>query len=147
MNEGRANRVLGTVVAAIVILALVVVLAVKQPVTQLDQSLPEGTVQQYLISIVQRDFEKSVTYLDADTKCKVVDFERAYIQDSLRANRIDSQITGATALVKVAIEFGSSDPFGNSFTDTQTFRLAKADTDWKLTGIPWPTYECGGEFK
>ncbi len=149
MSEQKANRVLGVTVAAISIVALIVVLAIKQPTTQLDQSSPEGVVQQYLQSVTQRDFVQALTFLADDTKCKVEDFDRAYIQDSLRINLSDSQVTGSTALVKVSIETSNGDLFspGSIYTDEQNFRLTKADAGWKITGIPWPTYECGGVFK
>ena len=147
MSNQKANRVLGIVVAAISIVALIVVLAVKEPPPQLDASSPEGTVQQYLQAITDRDFDAALKFLATDTKCKVEDFDRAYIQDSLRIALADVSTTGTSASVKVRIETANGDPFGGSYTDNQAFRLSKSDNDWKITGIPWPTYECGGMVK
>ena len=147
MSNQKANRVLGLVVAAISIVALIVVLAVKEPTPQLDASSPEGTVQQYLQAITDRDFEAAVTYLATDTKCKVEDFDRAYIQDSLRIALADVSKTETSASIKVRIETANGDPFGGSYSDNQAFRLTKSDSSWKITGIPWPTYECAGVVK
>ena len=147
MSNQRANRVLGLVVAAISIVALIAVLAVKDTTQQLDATTPEGTVQQYLQSVTARDFDTALTYLATDTKCKIENFDQAYIQDSIRISLSDTSITGDSASVKVSIENSSSDPFGSSYTESQTFRLTKSDSGWKITGIPWPTYQCGGEFK
>lgn len=147
MNNQRANRVLGLVVAAISIVALIAVLAVKETTPELDVSTPEGTVQQYLQSVTERDFDSAITYLAIGTKCKLEDFDQAYIQDSIRISLSDASVTGNSASVKVSIENSSGDPFGGSYSESQTFRLAKSDSGWKISGIPWPTYQCGGEFK
>ena len=147
MSNQKANRVLGLVVAAISIAALIAVLAVKQTTPQLAASTPEGTVQKYLQSVTSRDFDTAVTFLAADTKCKVADFDQAYIQDSIRVSLSDSSIKGDVALVKVSIETSTSGPFGGSYSESQDFRLTKSGTAWKISGIPWPTYNCGGEFK
>jgi len=147
MSNQRANRVLGIVVAAISIVALIAVLAFKETTPQLDANTPEGTVQQYLQSVSTRDFDSAITYLAVDTKCKVEDFDQAYIQDSFRISLSDTSITSDSASVKVSIENSSGDPFGGSYAESQTFRLAKFGSGWKISGIPWPTYQCGGEFK
>ena len=147
MSEKRANKVLGIVIAAITIVALIVVLAVKNPATQLDKDSPEGTVQQYLGAVTDRDFTQALTFLATDSKCTVEDFDRAYIQESLRIGLSDVTSSTNTATVKVKVEYSNGDPFGGTYGDTQTFRLTKDDSGWKITGIPWPTYECGGEYK
>lgn len=147
MSNQRANRVLGLVVAAISIVALIAVLAVKDTTQQLDATTPEGTVQQYLQAVTTRDFDTALTYLAADTKCKIEDFDQAYIQDSIRISLSDSSITGDSASVKVNVENSSGDPFGGSYKESQAFRLTKSSDGWKIAGIPWPTYQCGGEFK
>ena len=138
---------LGLVVAAISIMALIAVLAVKETTPQLDANTPEGTVQQYLKSVTERDFDAAITYLASDTKCKIEDFDQAYIQDSVRISLSDTSITSDSASVKVSIEKSSGDPFGGSYAESQTFRLTKSASAWKISGIPWPTYQCGGEFK
>jgi hypothetical protein len=147
MSDQRANRILGLVVAAISIVALIAVLAVKETTPQLDANTPEGTVQQYVQTVSTRDFDSAITYLAIDTKCKVEDFDQAYIQDSFRISLSDTSITGDSASVKVSIENSSGDPFGGGYTESQTFRLTKSASGWKISGIPWPTYQCGGEFK
>jgi hypothetical protein len=147
MSNQRANRVLAIVVAVISIVALIAVLAVKETTPQLDANTPEGTVQQYLQSVTARDFDSAITYLASDTKCKLEDFDQAYLQDSIRISLSDTTITGDSASVKVSIENSNGDPFGGSYAESQTFRLTKSDSGWKISGIPWPTYQCGGEFK
>jgi len=147
MSNQRANRVLALIVTAISIVALITVLAVNEDTPQLDATTPEGTVQQYLQSVTARDFDTAITYLSEDTKCKITDFDQAYIQDSIRISLSDASVTGDSASVKVNIEDSSGDPFGGSYTESQAFRLVKSDSGWKIAGIPWPTYQCGGVFK
>ena len=147
MSEKRANKVLGIVLAAIAIVAVIVVLSVNEPVAQLDKDSPEEAVQQYLGAITDKDFSQAMEYLASDSKCTIQDFERAYIQDSLRIGLSDLTTTANSASVTVKIETSSGDPFGGSYSETQTFTLTKEESGWKVTGIPWPTYECGGEYK
>lgn len=147
MSEKRANRVLGIVVAAIAIIAVIVVLAVKEPTAELDKSSPEGVIQQYLGAAIDRDFEQAKAFLASDSKCTADDFDRAYIQDSVRIGLSDSSTTDTSAKVTVKIEMSNGDPFGGTYAETQTFRLVKEESGWKITGIPWPNYECGGEYK
>jgi hypothetical protein len=147
MSEKRANKVLGILLAVIAIVAVIVVLSVNEPVAQLDKDSPEGTVQQYLGAITDKDFSQAMDYLASDSKCTIQDFERAYIQDSLRFGLSDLTTTADSASVTVKIETSSGDPFGGSYSETQTFTLTKEESGWKVTGIPWPTYECGGEYR
>ena len=147
MSEKRANKVLGIVLAAIAIVAVIVVLSVNEPVAQLDKDSPEGTVQQYLGAITDKDFSQAMDYLASDSKCTIQDFERAYIQDSLRIGLSDLTTTADSASVTVKIDTSSGDPFDGGYSETQTFTLTKEESGWKVTGIPWPTYECGGEYK
>lgn len=147
MSNQRANRVLGLVVAAISIVALIAVFAVKDTTPQLDVTTPEGTLQQYLQSVTARDFDTAITYLAADTKCKIEDFDQSSIQDSIRISLSDSSITGDSASIKVNIENSNGDPFGGTYTESQAFRLSKSQSGWKIAGIPWPMYQCGGVYK
>ncbi len=147
MSNQKANRVLGLVVAAISIVALIAVFAVKDTTPQLDVTTPEGTLQQYLQSVTTRDFDTAITYLAADTKCKIEDFDQSYIQDSIRISLSDSTITGDSASIKVSIENSNGDPFGGTYTESQAFRLSKSQSGWKIAGIPWPVYQCGGVYK
>jgi hypothetical protein len=147
MSEKRANKVLGIVLAVIAAVALIAVLALKEPVAELDKNSPEGTVQQYLGAVTDRDFEQALTFLASDSKCTVEDFDRAYIQDSLRIGLSEASTAESTAVVTVSIQYSNGDPFGGTYSEDRNFRLIKTDDGWKITGVPWPTYECGGEYK
>jgi hypothetical protein len=147
MSEKRANRVLGIVVAALAAVALIVVLASRQSTTQLDEGSPEAAVQQYLQAVSDRNFDQALEFLSEDSKCTVEDFDRAYIQESLRIGLAESSANQETAVVTVSIQSSNGDPFGGTYTEERNFRLVNADGEWKITGTPWPNYECGMEFK
>ena len=147
MSEKRANKVLGIVISSIVIVALIVVFSIKEPTAKLEKGSPEAAVQQYLNAIADRDFNHALTLLTTDSKCTLQDFNRAYIQDSLRISLSDVTSTATTDNVKVKIETSNGDPFGSTYAETQNLDLSKTDSDWKITGIPWPMYECGGVYK
>ena len=147
MNDKRANRVLGLVVAVIAVISVIVVLAGRQPTTQLDEGSPEAAVQQYLQAVSDRDFDQALNFLSDDSKCTIEDFDRAYIQDSLRIGLSESSGNQTTAVVTVSIQSSNGDPFGGTYTEERNFRLVNTDGEWKITGTPWPNYECGMEYK
>jgi hypothetical protein len=147
MSNKRANKILGVVVAGISMVALVLVLAVKETTPQFAGDSPEASVQQYLQAVTDRDFDTALTYLATDSKCKIEDFDRAYIQESVRIGLAETTETQTRATVKVTVESSNGDPFGGNFTENQAFRLVSSEAGWKITGIPWPTYECGGVYK
>ena len=146
MNDKKANKVLGLVVFALAIISVIVVLASRQPTTQLDEGSPEAAVQQYLQAVSERKFDEALEYLSEDTKCTVEDFDRAYIQDSLRIGLSESSGNQTTAVVTVSIQSSNGDPFGGTYTEERNFRLVNADGEWRITGTPWPNYECGMEY-
>lgn len=147
MNDKRANKVLGLVVAVIAVISLIVVLAGRQPTTQLDEGSPEAAVQQYLQAVSDRDFDRALEFLSEDSKCTIEDFDRAYIQESLRIGLSESSGNPTTAVVTVSIQSSNGDPFGGTYTEERNFRLVNTDGEWKITGTPWPNYECGMEYK
>ena len=147
MSEKRANRILGIVIAVIAAVALIAILAVKDQTAQLDADSPEAKIQQYLTAVTDKDFDQALTYLAEDSKCTIQDFDRAYLQDSIRIVLSDTTSSNTTASVIVIIETSNGDPFYNGYAETQTFRLSKDDSGWKIAGIPWPMYECGGVYK
>ena len=110
--------------------------------TQIDQSKPEGVVQAFLNSVIDRDFETSVTFLPADTKCTVADFDSAYIATDMEVTLRSSTSAAGSATVDVSVTTGG-DPFGGGYTEQHIYRLAEVGGKWLIKGTPWPLYQCG----
>lgn len=140
----RANRVLAIVVGVVVVAGVVAaVLTATHDVPTYDRRTPEGVVQAYLIAVIDGDHDAAAAFLAPGSACTVDDLDRAYVPDGVRVVLRDTTVDGDTAEVAVDITSSSGGPLDSSeFTEQQTFRLRQADGDWRITGRPWPMYDC-----
>lgn len=141
-----ANRMLGITVAAIAVIAIAVAIlsAAKSP-AELDPSSPEGVVQQYLTAVFDHRNDDAADFLDPAGNCAADDLDRFGVAPNARVDLVKAESTTDSARVTIAIEYSSGDPFGGGWSEEKTLRLVKSDGAWKLTGIPWPMYDCGAE--
>jgi hypothetical protein len=146
---GRPNRILAIVVGAIVVLATAVVtVSAKSSTADYDPGTPEGTVQAYLRAVTSGDYAEAATFLDPAGDCDVEDLDRAGGSDSARVYLVRTGVEGDTATVTVDVTRPSGGPLDTAeYTETHLFRLTRSDGDWRLSGTPWPLYNCEGDVK
>lgn len=141
----RSGRALGIVIGALVVLAAVAaVIASLRPAPRWDVSTPQGTVQAYLSAVVDGDAARAAGFLDPAGSCGASDLDRV---GDVRIGRVDlvaTHVDGASARVEVAVTAPADDPLGGSVPESHTFRLTRSSAGWRLVGIPWPLYTCGG---
>jgi hypothetical protein len=106
---------------------------------------PAGVVRNYAIAVQNMDFKRAYTYLaEKDAKPSYENFRKAYINRELDTSNAAVQIgntrniSDSEAIVDVTLVYSSSDPFSNSWSDTQNASLIKQDGSWKLTSMPYP---------
>lgn len=145
----RPNRVLAIVVGAVVVLALVVAaLSATRPVTTYDEATPEGVVQSYLTAALKGDNDQAATYFATDGLCDAADLDRASIVDSQQVYLVDTEVDGDSARVQVQLVVGGGGPLDTSeYSEDQVFRLTRSAEGWRLTGTPWPLWDCEGGVK
>jgi hypothetical protein len=137
------NRVVAAIVAGVVVVAAVVVgVTWGRTVTTYDLALPEGVAQAYLRAAFDGLFDEAASYFAPDSDCDASDLDRAFIQEEVRISLIDVSIDGDRSTVRIAADFPGGDPFGGSYEERHTLRLVQVEGMWKLTGIPWPLYDC-----
>ncbi|GAA3526021.1 hypothetical protein GCM10022263_13480 [Nocardioides daeguensis] len=134
---------LAAVVGAIVVASLITAVASRHP-ARLEPGSPEAAVQDYLDAVLERDAEAAARHLAPDSPCGVEDLDKAYVDDDVRVRLRDTDVTGGTARVAVAITTGSGELIPSGWTEEHTFRLRRVDGAWLITGSPWPLFECGG---
>jgi len=135
---------LGITVAVIVVIAVVVgIFTATQSPSNLDPKSPEGVVQQYFTAVFDHRNDDAAGLLDPASGCAAEDLDRTGFMQDARIDLVRSDVTGSTARVSVSIEYSSGDPFGGGWSEDKTLRLVKSGTEWKITGIPWPMYDCG----
>lgn len=144
MNSKNPNRILGFVVALIVIISvLVVVISLNKPVQDLEKTSPEGVVQSYLVDIFDGRYETAIQNMESGSKCEASDLDRTYVPKDVRINLLEVVVEDSNARVKFQIETPSGAPLDSYFTEEQVIRLVKEGESWKIAGIPWPLYDCG----
>lgn len=140
----RLNRILGIVILVVAVVGIgVAVLTRTHDVPTYDRGTPEGDVQAYLIAVIDGNRDAAAAYLAQDSQCTVDDLDRAFVPDGVRIVLRDTSVDGDTARVGVDVTVSSGGPLDSSeYTDQHTFRLRRADGIWRITGRPWPMYDC-----
>lgn len=138
----------------LLVVVLVAVALVREPV-QLDRSTPEGTVQEYLQAIGDKDYDRALEILHPDEfeGCVAADIARSAPNDPFTASLEDAESERGDdneVVVSVRMRFGTGGMFGSSWENWETFTLRSENGVWHITGQPWPHFhwECAerGDF-
>lgn len=130
-------------IGVLVIAALVVFFIRRDTQAYVQENMPEGVVHNYVVSILNKDYEKAYEYLaDLDNKPSYDEFRNSFVTGILgnpgnsAVDVGDSDITGDNATVEVAMIFNPSDPFSTGYRDVQNAILVRQGGDWKLSSMP-----------
>jgi hypothetical protein len=129
-------------IATLVVIALVVFFLRQNSQSYISEDAPEGVVHNYVLAVLNDDYEKAYAYLaDLDHKPTYEQFRDAFITGAVNpANATvdigDSEITDDTASVEVALIYTPSDPFSTGYRDVQRAVLVRQDGAWKLSSLP-----------
>ena len=129
-------------IGVLVVVALAVFFTRKDSQTYVADDTPEGVVHNYVLAVLNKDYEKAYGYL-ADLKYKPTyeEFRRAFLNGEVNPQNqaVDigsSDIAGDTATVELQLITNSSDPFSTGYRNQQTADLVKQEGAWKLTLMP-----------
>ena len=129
-------------IGVLIITALAVFFIRKDSQTYIADDLPEGVVHNYIVAILNKDYEKAYGYLaDLDHKPTFEEFRNAFVTGGLNPNDSavdvgESEITGDDAYVEVALIYNPSDPFSTGYRDVQRAILVREGGEWKLSSMP-----------
>lgn len=139
----RPSRVLAIVVGVLVLVSvLVAVLVSNRSATSYDLDTPEGVVQEYVAAVLDGDAQRATDLLSEDSPCGLADLDASYPPTYDRVVLLDVDVDGDTAGVTVEATTAEG-PFGAfDYSERHTFRLERSGADWRITGRPWPMFEC-----
>ena len=129
-------------IAILVVVALAVFFIRKDAQSYVAEDAPEGVVHNYVLALLNADYEKAYGYLaDLDNKPAYEDFRDAFLTGVVNPTNsaVDigqSEISGETAFVEVALIYNPSDPFSTGYRDVQRALLVQQDGAWKLSSMP-----------
>ena len=141
----RQDRFLTGILVGIVVL-VVIALAVfflrRGSQSYISEDVPEGVVHNYVLAVLNDDYEKAYGYLaDLDNKPTYEQFRDAFLTGVVNPNNsaVDigtSEVTDETASVEVALIYNPSDPFSTGYRDVQRAVLVRQNGAWKLSSMP-----------
>jgi hypothetical protein len=129
---------------AIALVALAILSATQNKTSDFASGTPEATVQAFLKSMSERDSEGALQYFASDSPCELFELDRQGLSQEITIDLVESTITGNAAKVKIRIRYSSNDMV-SGWKEDQVMRLEKESGNWRITGTPWPLYDCEQE--
>ena len=129
-------------IGVLVIVALAVFFTRTDTQTYVSEDTPEGIVHNYVLAVLNKDYEKAYSYLaELDNKPTFDEFRRAFLNgevnpDNQAVDIGESDVFNDTATVDIALIYNPSDPFSSGYRNTQSAQLLKQNGAWKLTLMP-----------
>ncbi|MFT3890337.1 MAG: hypothetical protein QM730_01780 [Anaerolineales bacterium] len=129
-------------IGLLVVIALTVFFTRKDSQTYITEDTPEGVVHNYVVAVLDKDYEKAYGYLaDLDHKPTLDEFRQSFLNGSVNPNNgaVDvgqSEISNEEASVEVAMIYNPNDPFSSGYRDTQRALLVKQNGAWKISSMP-----------
>jgi len=129
-------------IGVLILAALAVFFIRRDGQSYISEDAPEGVVHNYVVAVLNRDYEKAYEYLaDLDHKPTFDEFRRPFVTGTLNpdSSGVDvgaSEITGDDAYVDVAVIYNPSDPFSTGYRDVQRAILVKQGGAWKISSMP-----------
>ena len=129
-------------IGVLIVAALVVFFIRRDSQTYVPDDIPEGVIHNYVVAVLNKDYEKAYGYLaDLDNKPTFDEFQEAFLTGGLNPGNSavdvgESEITGDSATVEVALIYNPSDPFSTGYRDVQNAILVRHDGAWKISSMP-----------
>ena len=129
-------------IAALVVIALLVFFLRQNSQSYISEDSPEGVVHNYVLAVLDNDYEKAYGYLaDLENKPTYEQFRDAFLKGMVNPNNsaVDigqSDVNDDTASVEVALIYSPSDPFSTGYRDVQRAILVRQGGAWKLSSMP-----------
>ena len=130
-------------IAVLVVIALAVFFLRQNSQSYISEDAPEGVVHNYVLAVLNGDYEKAYGYLaDLDHKPTYEQFRDAFLKGMVNPNNSavdigDSEVNLETASVEVAMIYNPSDPFSTGYRDVQRAILVNQNGAWKLSSMPY----------
>jgi len=129
-------------IGVLVVVALAVFFTRKDTQDYISENSPEGVVHNYVLAILNKDYEKAYGYLaELEYKPTYEEFRRPFLNgyvnpDTTAVDVGISEISGDEASVEISQIYNQGDPFSSGYRDTQRAILVKQNGAWKLSNMP-----------
>jgi hypothetical protein len=105
-------------------------------------STPEGVAHNYVLAILNKDYQKAYGYLaDLENKPTYEQFRQSFFNGMVYPNDAGvevgaAEINGDEAIVTLSVYYSVNDPFASRYASGDRALLIKQDGSWKLSSMP-----------
>jgi hypothetical protein len=131
-------------IAVLVVVALTVFFSRKDGnLNYIADDTPEGVVQNYVVALHKRDFDKAYGYLaELEHKPTQEQFHQSFLNHSVDPANAGveigkTEIMGSSASVSLNIIYGQSDPFSSGNRNLDYAQLVRQNGAWKIKQMPY----------
>lgn len=133
-------------IACIAIVSIVLFYSRRDDNQYSGENTPEGVIQDYVLALQKKEFEKAYEFLAEDVNKRKPEFDefREFFITSIESyNRAGltvgtSSITGDKAFVTVIIQRNYGGPFNDVSRSHETVDLVNQNGNWKIRGFAYP---------
>lgn len=142
----KQDRFLTGILVGIVILvvaALGVFFTRKDNLTYVADDTPEGVVQNYVVALHKRDFEKAYQYLaNLKDKPTLEQFRQSFLNHNVDPTNAGleigkTELNGNSAIVTLGVINSPSDPFSTGYRNAEYAQLVNENGAWKIKQLPY----------
>jgi hypothetical protein len=129
-------------ISVLIVAALAVFLTRQDQVSYAPEDAPEGIVHNYVLAVLNKDYEKAYGYLaQLDHKPTYDEFRQTFAVGRLGPGssgiKIGSaNVVGDTASVEVSMVNTPGDLFSSGYNDVGTAQLVRQNGAWKISSMP-----------
>lgn len=149
MKQDRFLTAILIGIAVLIVVALVVFFSRKDNLNYVGEDTPEGVVQDYVVALHKRDFQKAYSYLaDLTYKPTFDEFRTAIMNRSVDPTNAGleigkSEISDDSASVSLGVIYSPNDPFSSGYRNADYAQLVRQNGAWKLKQLPYSFWDPG----
>ena len=136
-------------IGALIVLALALFFMRQQKQDYVTDNTPEGVVHNYVLALLNKDYQKAYDYLaDLEHKPTYEEFRQSFFNNSVNPGDAgvdigSTEINDDEAFVALSIYYSSSDPFSSRYSSQDQALLVQQGGEWKLNSMPYNFWDYG----
>lgn len=129
-------------IGVLIVIALALFFSRKDSKQYATDDTPEGVVNNYVLAVYNRDYEKAYTYLaDLKNKPTYEEFRKSFFNGNVNPGQAGVDVgtvdlNGDEAIVNISLVYAPSDPFSNRYENTDHALVVKQNGKWKISSMP-----------
>lgn len=129
-------------IGALIVVALGLFFTRQDKRDYMAEDTPEGVAYNYVLAIVNKDYEKAYGYLaDLDNKPTYEQFRQSFFNGSVNPGNVgvdvgSADLNGDEAVVELTLVYSQSDPFSSGSQSNDRALLVNQNGEWKLSAMP-----------